>query len=213
MDIDSDRIPKLLGSSAAIRFRSSVFTFISPGIWVFVYFYDEDFGVSLASLDVPFEFILVHAYTVLSSSMGVAIAIILIATLYIYAAKRIPALLMFAALVLIFPALFWDARHEAHNESRRVRMHPETVVHWIFKKPELAKYHASAGTSDGTGASPGAFDISALESAEKLHLLFETKDRIVVYYQPASIVTADLPAVYIYSVSRSDLEWLMVIAQ
>ena len=69
--------------------------------------------------------------------------------------------------------------------------------------------HPDAATMNLDPAYPKT--VHSLER-EEFQLLYETKDRLIVFYQPPSIA-GWLPAAYVVSIMRSDLEWSIVKVQ
>jgi hypothetical protein len=212
--VSGDRVPNLLTAAPAII--SVVVAYLYFAGWVFDYFYYGDFGVGLLSFDMPFQYFIVSSYTVFSSTPGAVFMSILLLILFLYATKWLSRLVLVASLIITFPILFLTARAVAHRVAEDVRVSPKTIVHISFKNPEAAGNSAIDSGVRPTASRANAATIPKLldlDKEEQLHLLVETKDRIVVYYQPASIVADVLSNVYIYSIMRSDLQWSMVSAQ
>lgn len=206
--IDTGRLPNPVAASAAVISIFGVYVYFAG--WVYTYFYYKDFGVSLTSFDIPVQYFFVHSYTVLASRSGIALVCALLVVAYLYAARKLRRLGLILTMVAAFPALFVTAKSVAHAESQETRTNPKLPVRLAFKDPAAATLSLAAVSRDS--AAPPAPDIFALNASERLHLLLETKDRVVVFYQPAPIGGAQ-SVMYVFSITRSDLAWSMVVSK
>lgn len=208
LQVGSPQFPSLIGASAAVISVVAAYLYFTG--WVFAYFYYKDFGVSLLSLDMPLQYFFTYSYTVLDTGRGVTLVVLLLGAIYMYAAKRLSSAGMIGLLVAAFPLLFLAARSVSHLESVRTRVAADFPVRLLFKNPEHARSTRSADPA--ASASPPLPELIDLSKDEKLHLLLETKDRLIVFYQPSPIADS-ISAAYVYSLMRSDLEWSMVVVQ
>jgi hypothetical protein len=199
------RVPDLLAPLAAII--SVVAAYLWFVGWVYAYFFYKDFGVGLISVDTPLQYFAVYSYTVLSAKSGIIVVLMVLLLFCLYDAGILPRALLIALLILALPVLRYRAEAIAHTDSQRLRGHPETIMRLAFKDP------AAANTGAGRGEAISIPQLLTLEATEQLHLLVETKDRVVMYYQPAAVAPNAQSAAYIYTVMRSDLQWSMVIKQ
>jgi hypothetical protein len=188
--------------SAGTTIISVIVAYLYFAGWVYSYYFYEDFGVYLVSFDVPFQYFPVYAFTVMTSVSGAVLTLALLSALYLFVRNRLSGLTLMALLIVAFPLSFLTAQNIGHSEATSERIRRKPIVHFSFKNPELAKYSIKL--------SERPVSILDLDTEEKLDLLLETKDRVVVFYQPDSIGPV-LPAVYVYSVMKSDLQWSMVI--
>jgi|ERR1035441_552339 hypothetical protein len=197
---DLEGQPSLLTASATLISIAAAYLYFTG--WVYAYFYYKDFGVTLVSLDMPLQYFFVYAYTPLATLWGVCVVLLMAGAVYLYAAKKVGTILLSSALILVFPILFFIARGVAHDLSIQRRSNPARKVRMLLKHPDAAAVNLDP-------VNPGV--VHSL-GREEFQLLFETKDRFIVFFQPARIEGA-LPEAYVLSIMRSDLVWSMVIIQ
>jgi hypothetical protein len=104
--------------------------------------------------------------------------------------------------ILVFPVLFFLASGVAHDLSLKRRSNPARRVRLLLKHPDAAVVNLDPDIP-GTVHSLGR---------QEFQLLFETKDRFIVLFQPPGFGGA-LPEAYVLPIMRSDLEWSMVIVE
>ncbi|MGA2739747.1 MAG: hypothetical protein ABSG65_20185 [Bryobacteraceae bacterium] len=206
---DSQQLPGLLGAAAAALSVVGVYDYFTG--WVYAYFYYKDFGVSLLSLDMPLQYFFTYSYTVVNTGRGATLIVVLLGAVYMYAVKRLGISGLIGLLIVAFPLLFLAARSVSHIESARTRTLRAIPVRLLFKNPEQARF---AKAADKATASTSLSDPELLDVNKRgnLNLLLETRDRLIVFYQPSSL-GGSMPEAYVFSLMRSDLQWSMVIAR
>jgi hypothetical protein len=204
-------VPSLLASSSGIMAIAAVYLYFTG--YIFSLFYFRAFGVSLDSLDFSGQYFLVQSFWVFRKPLGWLLLAAIVAVAYGFAAGKIRREILLAVLILAFPALFFTSYYLARQNAVFKRLNPETVIHLQFKKGD------QDGPADAASATPPATGITNTITPDQtlrqlndsnppeLHMLIETKDRIVVFHQPASILPDEPPMVHVYTVLRSDLAW------
>lgn len=170
--------------------------------WVYAYFFYKDFGVSLVSLDMPLQYFFAYSFTPLATPAGVFLIFGIVAMILLHASKKVGTPLVSCAMLLVFPILFVIGTSTAHDRSTERRTNHHLKVQLLPKHQEAALVHTDLVNPN----------IVHDMRREEFQLLFETKDRIIVFYQPACIGGA-LPDPHVLSIMRTDLEWSMVNAQ
>jgi hypothetical protein len=216
----------LLAASSGIIAIAAIYLYFCGYIYSWA-FYDR-FGVSLESLDLPSQYYPMHSYLVLMTVPGAMVFGATAMLAYVYAHGWVKRWFLLLALILALPALAMVSLRVAREKQALERQRPTTYVQFRFKHEDAQSPLKSASMPDGvdqkviktnthmdTAASPRSDDnpLEQLANKNELHLLVETKDRLVLYYQPPPIPLLPdvLPAMQVYTVLRENLAWSMVV--
>jgi hypothetical protein len=195
--------------------------------YIFSYFYYfSHFGVTLESLDLSPQFYLMRAYTCFTSIGGLCLVIVFMLVITTYLRGKLRTSLMLLAMLAAFPLIFYVCYLTAQTEWKTTFCYPSSTIRFQFKEP-AKKDSASAATplaaigdkSQSSGVIPdenSSPDLMALEQANELSLLLETKDRIVVFKKPNCYLLGAAgpmipPAAHVFTLLRSDLKYSDVI--
>lgn len=176
----------VLSTSAAVLAVYSYFTG-----WIYLYFYLGHFGISLWSVDVPFHFFFIYAYSVGNLAVvglgAIAVGVILgLLTSY----RSVPLLIGLVTLgSLLFPGIYFVAKEVAFRKAEQVRSGTVSPAVQLF-------------LTDGAEKPVDEF-FQKVNGNGELQLLFETKDRIYVIHQLIGHENT-LPIGHVYSVRRED---------
>ena len=198
--------PTLLASASGIIAIVALYLYFAG--YVFSYFYYQTFGVTLESLDVSTQYYFVRSFTVFQSAAGVVLLCVVAGIAYGYAIRRIGRAVLLVTLIIAFPLVYHLSAHIGEREAQYKRNHPRAIVRFRFKGAEKTKPVDAASDSDSDSKN----ELLRLGDAEELHLLLETKDRVVVFYQPHNSFSAGTSALKVYTVLRSELDWSVVIS-
>lgn len=174
--------------------------------FIYSYFFFQQFGIHLESLDLSTTYYLVHSYSVLNTIAGAAFFAFFVSSIYLAVVLRMRLWFTLVILLLPFPVFFRVSFMDAVKNADQTRKHPETPVSFSLKAPPggTSDNNQFVQTSDG-----GRHTIEQLGESGKLWLLFETKDKVIIFFQPTSAKISDaiLPA-DVFTVSISDTRWL-----
>ncbi len=158
------------------------------GGWIYAYYFYSSFGVRLYSLDIPAYYFIAYSFSVFYTVLG----FIFIAMTGAAAAglSQRPVALALCFLVL-FVGDFYVARREGINSAydQRFSTNDHERVILTFKQ----------GAENSN-----LVDLRSNNDANRLRLLTETKDRIILFYQPPKIGKS-IPLLMVYDLSKSDL--------
>lgn len=196
--------PGLLSASTGLMAIVGVYLYFTG--YIFSFFYYKAFGVPMESLDLSSQYFLIMAFTVFRTMRGLVLFAALVGIAFGYATGKIRMGLLLVVLIGAFPALFFMSYHVARVVAVEERSKPESYIQFQFKKPESAMVASPSGDAGSTD------ELMTLSKSGELHTLSETKDRIVVFYQPPSLIPNEVPAVEVYTLLRSDLAWSVVTA-
>ena len=204
--------PSLLSASSGLMAIAAVYLYFTG--YIFSLFYFRAFGVSLDSLDFSSQYFLVQAFWVFRKPLGWLLFAAIIAIAYGFATGKIRREILLATLIAAFPALFFTSYHIARQDALDKRLKPESSIRIQFKEPAKADRTEPAAALPAPNAAPPSPTSAAIlhqlneSDPPDLHMLIETKDRIIVFYQPPNVLqTPDLPMVYVYTFLRSEIEW------
>jgi hypothetical protein len=204
----------LLAASTGLMAIAAVYLYFTG--YVFSLFYFRAFGVSVDSLDLSSQYYLVEAFWVFRRWLGWLVFSAIIAIVYGFATGHIRREILLATLIAAFPALFFTSYYIARLDATYERTNPESAIHLQFKEPRNAAAAPTAivPTTPAPDApqpvptTPEALHQFNQSDPPDLHMLIETKDRIIVFNQPPNVLkTKDLPTVYVYTFLRSDIDW------
>jgi hypothetical protein len=204
--------PGLLSASSGLMAIAAVYLYFTG--YIFSLFYFRAFGVSLDSLDFSGQYFLVQAFWVFRKPLGCLLFSTIMVIAYGFASGKIRREILLATLVAAFPALFFTSYHIARQNALDKRLNPESSIRIQFKEPAKADHpEPAAALPDPNAAPPAPTSAAVLHQLNEsdppdLHMLIETKDRIIVFNQPPNVLhTPDLPMVYVYTFLRSEIEW------
>lgn len=201
--------PGLLSIASGVISIAAVYLYFAG--YIYCLFYYRGFGVTLESLDLSTQYFFVHSYPVLSTSWGLALLIAFGLVVYGFAAGLVRRWLLVVWMIGAFPAIYYISYAAARQEVASKRAAPTSFVRFRFKSDD-AKSAAADGGGNGEFSTQ---ELVKMSDAGELFLLLETKDRIVVFYQPPSPLPglALTSAVQVYTLLRSDLKWAVVTTQ
>jgi hypothetical protein len=162
--------------------------------WVYLNVYYREFGIHMGMLDLASYIFPLEAFSVLFSKWGLFLVVAIGVIALLERRKGISQTLLLWVLILLFPALYWMAREEGFH-ARRVAEATTLHVALSFKGGEAER------------SAPLLFDAN---QKGKLRLLAQTKDLVVVFYQPG---TTGLGTDHVYILQRSDLSVIHIIAR
>lgn len=228
----------LFQASATIFPISAIYLYFSGYTFCYFYYY-RFFGVTLESLDLSPQFYLIRAYTSLRSLYGLGLLAIVFLAITLYLHGRLRTGITLAVMVAAFPALYFVSYHQAWSEYKATFCNPSSTIRFRFKeskessdlaaKPEGAADKNPAGQNAShpnpaaapvlppqTKPSESADDpaskagLMQREEEDRISLLLETKDRIVVFLKPSCVFGPEPPQAHIYTLARADLEFTTV---
>lgn len=207
--------PGLLSIASGVISIAAIYLYFAG--YIYCLFYYRGFGVTLESLDLSTQYFFVHSYPVLSTGWGLALLIVFGLVIYCFAAGLVRRWLLVVCMIGAFPAIYYISYGTAREEVASKRASPTSFVRFRFKSDAAKGSAADGGTGNGATGN-GEFSTEQLVKmgdANELFLLLETKDRIVVFYQPPSPLPglALTSAVQVYTLLRSDLKWAVVTTQ
>jgi hypothetical protein len=167
--------------------------------WVYIYYFIDNFSISLASIEIPFYYFIVYAYSVIFNWLSVIILIITLIILliaYKYISNKMINLLL---LILLFPVLLLLARYKANSESLSIRRGDARSIVFYFK--------------ENSANFPENF--IQYNKNRKLKFITKTKDRYYVIYQPASPKGAEhaISRAHIYDIRNDDVRLVEIIIE
>jgi hypothetical protein len=198
------RESSLLAASSGLIAITTIYLYFVG--FLYCYFFFQCFGVDVASLDLPTQYYLMHSYSALSTEAGIVVFCSIVLALSAAVAARLTRWLILTILLVAFPILFWTGRSSAIHAAQDLRNHPDTPVRIILKEPEKSDAPIQGVQSGGEDEI-----LSQLADNYQLYLLFQTKDKIIVYSHPQSdiIPPVILPST-VYTISLSDVKWSSV---
>jgi hypothetical protein len=201
---EESRASNLLAVSGGIIAIATAYLYFVG--FIYSYFFFDRFGVSLESLGLSSQYYLVHSYSVLGTAWGTAVGAVLVVIIYIGALGKLRPWVLVATLLSTFPILFWLSYRTAVSAAENLRRHPVIEIQFKFKSGEAAETQPALSNK--------ALAVTPIGEQSHLWLLFESGDRLLVFAQP---VDANLPGVLVpadvYTVSRSDIQWSVVVVQ
>lgn len=110
-----------------------------------------------------------------------------------------------------FPVFFQISYGSAVQAAEQIRRHPDTPIRFLLKDSSVGGIDDTEVVHSGQGQGP---NIAQLGESGELWLLFETKEKIIAFYQPINDKIPDilLPA-EVVTVATSDIKWLSVHVQ
>jgi hypothetical protein len=158
--------------------------------WLHAYYFFQQFGISLSSVDIPVYYFFIYSYSVFLTFWGFVVLLFLITALTL-AVKCRPrgAYLFVIAFILLFPAIFYAARAAGTRDANEKRSGYAKTVEFIFKKDAAEKLDT---------------EFVELNAKGQLQLLTLTKDRYLVFHQPRGEGGAQ-PNATTYSIAASDV--------
>jgi hypothetical protein len=224
--------PNLFQASATVFSIAAVYLYFAGYLFCYFYYFGN-FGVTLESLDLSTQFYLMRAYTCLGSSVGVCFLLVMLLIIAAYLRGRLRTSITLLAMLAAFPALFYISSHRAWTEYQEKICNPANTIEFRFKEksekaPQATVSKATApdaaaktetGNSQPQNEPPpdvvNPQELMALEQGDKLSLLLETKDRLVVYRKSSCHPFGDAgpfvqPQAEVYTLLRSDLEFSKV---
>ena len=207
----------LLAVATGVMSIAAVYLYFTG--YMFALFYYKGFGLTLESLDVSTQYFFVSSYTVFQTVPGMIVFGVMALIVFGYAAGVLRQWLLVVCLVAMFPVLFHISYSVARRDVADERSHPEAFVKFRFKAEDAAKVPVSPAVNPSLISPPKetmtSEKLTELGDNEQLDLLLETKDRIIVFYQPVSsfLPTGATPPVQVYTLLRSDLKWSVVTTQ
>jgi hypothetical protein len=197
-------VPSLLAVSGGIIAIATAYLYFTG--FIYSYFFFDRFGVSLESLDLSSQYYLVHSYSVLGTAWGTVVGGLLVVIIYLCALGKLKQWVLIATLLGTFPILFQLSYRTAVSASEDLRRRPVIEIQLRFKSGETAETQPALSNKD--------LAVTPIGKQDHLWLLFESKDRLLVFAQP---VDAKMPGALlraeVYTVSRSDIQWSVVVVQ
>jgi hypothetical protein len=202
--------PGLLAIASGVISIAAIYLYFAG--YIYCLFYYRGFGVTLESLDLSTQYFFVHSYPVLSTVWGLALLIAFGLAVYGFAAGLLRRWVLLVWMIGAFPAIYYISYGAAREAVASKRANPTSFVRFRFKDDDAKKSVADGGTGNGEFSTQ---QVVKLGDAGQLFLLLETKDRVVVFYQPPSPLPglALTSAVQVYTLLRSDLKWVVVTTQ
>ena len=158
--------------------------------WVYAYYFYDSFGMRLQTLELPYQYFFAYSYPVFSSWRALVAIGFFAGVCWICTRSGRGRIGFIAAFVALFPVLFVAARRTATLGALDERNHPTNTISLSFRDPAclrgLPELEKASRISDG------------------MHLLLDTKERIIVFYQPTPIA-GQTTAVYVFSIQWKDL--------
>lgn len=141
--------------------------------WVYIYYYLDNFGISLSSLDTPLYFFFVYSYTVISDGkmwLGAvtAVAVVVLFLLQRYKRELVKKFVLTLLLAGLFPLSFYLAKSSGRRQAVLMRMGSAKPVRFVLKKDAQESYPE---------------DFKLANEAESLKLIFQTEDRFYALQQ------------------------------
>ena len=198
----------LLAVATGVMSIAAVYLYFTG--YMFALFYYRGFGVTLESLDVSTQYFFVSSYTVFRTAPGIVVFCVMALIVFGYASGFLRQWLLVGCLIGAFPLLFHTSYGVARRDVADKRGHPEAFVKFRFKAED-----AKGGAEKVKDGGFSSQELTELGDQEQLFLLLETKDRIIVFHQPASsfMPAGVTPPVEVYTLLRSDLKWSVVTTQ
>jgi hypothetical protein len=183
--------------------------------YIYCFFYYQGFGITLESLDLSLQYFFMRAFDPMKTLFGILLLAVFILALRWYMARGLRRGLMVLVILATFPALFFVSRQSARSAVRRDRCYPSKTIQFRFRDlKKEAPITADSPAPSRAGPDPLTLDdLTKAGDAGQLFLLFETKDRLVMYERPpcGMIQPDDVPAVHVYTLLRSDLSFSLVV--
>jgi hypothetical protein len=155
--------------------------------WIYAFAFYKAFRVPVSSLDIPFQYFFMYSFSALATWKG---GLILLGTIVVVSWLRNHRIIMAATACVLFALLFGVAFAQGTGDATLQRHTTANDRIVLAFKQDAAK-----------SLQP---DLVTNNDAERLRLLTETKDRILVFYQPPAIGT-DFPPALVYDVAKSDV--------
>ena len=191
-------VPSLLAVSGGIIAIASAYLYFTG--FIYSYFFFDRFGVSLESLGLSSQYYMVHSYSVFGATWGSIVGGLLVVIIYVCALGKLKQWVLVATLLSAFPILFLLSYRTAVSASEDLRRNPIIETQLRFKSGETSETQSTL--------SDKALAMTPIGEQKHLWLLFESKDRLLVFAQP---VDPKLPGMLVradvYTVSRSDILW------
>jgi hypothetical protein len=158
--------------------------------WLHAYYFFQQFGVSLNSVDIPVYYFFIYSFSVFLTFWGFVVLVVVIISLTL-AVKGRPSwgYLLVIALISLFPGIFYAARAAGMSDASEKRSGYASTVQFVFKKD-------AAETFDE--------EFIDLNKNDRLQLLTVTKDRYLVFCQPKGEGDAQ-PNATMYSIAAADV--------
>jgi hypothetical protein len=156
--------------------------------WIYAYAFFRSFHVPLASLGIPLQYFFMYSFSALASWRG-ALLILVAAALISWLQKQRVAMVVVAC--LLFPLVFSMALVQGTTDAASERNAQTNDRVLLSFKTEAMKSIPS--------------DLQFNNQNERLRLLADTKERILVFYQPAPFAGNEIPPALVYDIAKSDL--------
>ncbi len=156
--------------------------------WIYAYAFFKSFRVPVASLDIPFQYFFIYSFSALVNWQGMLLILVAAALINWLQKQR---LAMVAVACLLFPLVFSIALVQGATDAASERnAQTNDRVLLSFKKEAIE-------------AIPP--DLQSNNASERLRLLAETKEHILVFYQPPPFAGNEIPPALVYDIAKSDL--------
>lgn len=158
--------------------------------WLHAYYFFQQFGVSLHSVDIPVYYFFIYSFSVFLTFWGaVLLGVVIIFLTLVVKYRPSWGYLMVIASILLFMGIYFVAKAAGMRDAAEKRSGYANTVQFVFKKD-------TAEILD-----PEFVD---LNRNDRLQLLTMTKDRYLVFYQPKGEGDAQ-PNATTYSIAASDV--------
>jgi hypothetical protein len=160
------------------------------GGWVYAFYYYEAFNVRLYALDIPLQYFFVFAFSAFDTLWGFLLILGVIAALSLLG-RYYPSRFWLAIVLLgLFLGTFYVSRSEGQKDASQKR--------FAYDGDHILLYFK------GSSQDSQPPDLVYNNKANRLRQLVETKDRLIVYYQPNDVAGVTPPTL-IYEIERSEL--------
>jgi hypothetical protein len=159
--------------------------------WIYVFYYYQEFDTPLSELEIPAYYFAVYAYSALYNFWGITTVLLAAVVLaFLNTRARAHPILISLVLLALFPILFLRARSTAVTDAYEDRFSGDNDRIVLFFRGETGRSYPD--------------ELIENNKANRLRFLAETKDSVVVFYQPRGESGA-APFLIVYDVSKQDL--------
>jgi hypothetical protein len=165
--------------------------------WIYAFYLFEHFGIALNSVDIPFYYFFVYAYSVIITNPIAVIIIICVTMVIFYSVTYLctsiysKGSLLVPVLIILFPIFFFLAKESANKSHMDIRMGNAKTIKFVFKK-DAHKIFPKEFIDANTNGS--------------LKILTETDNRFYVFYQPdIEEEEKEVPYGYTFGISKTDI--------
>ena len=186
LEEDQETSPSPVFSSfKELAFGLGIYTYFLG--WIYAYYYFLSFQITLASLDIPVYYFAIYSFSALYCKNGISVLSAVLLTLPFVQRRRYA---LYALFVLLIPVFYHLGRTRGLEDADSIRSRGDNDRVELSLDPKVQESLSS--------------DLIENNKNGKLRFLEETKDRLILFYQPPDEDGVRYP-VLVYDLKRDKI--------